>query len=103
MSANRDTSCRSPRAAASSADSRSATGVGRCGRCGDCCRTSTAATLIGACGNVPDRLPALADKWPVHYQQDAEDYASAVSALLGGIVARAILAAERARSAALER
>lgn len=38
--------------------------------------------------NVPDRLPALPDNSQVHYQQGAEGYARAVSALLPEAIAR---------------
>jgi hypothetical protein len=38
--------------------------------------------------NVPDRLPALPGNSQVHFQQGAEDYAHAVSALLPAAIAR---------------
>jgi len=38
--------------------------------------------------NAPDRLPSLPDNGQIHYQQGAEDYARAVSAMLPAAVAR---------------
>src|SRR5689334_20385429 len=44
--------------------------------------------LISGLWNLPDRLPALADNSPVHYEPGAEDYARDVAALLPDAIAR---------------
>jgi hypothetical protein len=44
--------------------------------------------LISGLWNLPDRLPALADNSPVHYEPGAEDYARDVAALLPDAIVR---------------